>query len=86
MAKREMVSRRGHPQARGAKRRASKGAAPSSFEVRGVRPLAGQDDERTISLRLPLWTLDRLKLAASKRYVAHDTLIKIWLAEKVEAE
>ena len=86
MAKREMMSRNRHPEARGAKRRASKGAAPSSFEARGLRPLAPQDDERSISLRLPLWVLDRLKLAASKRYVSHQTLIKIWLAEKVGAE
>jgi hypothetical protein len=86
MAQREAKPRRRHPEARGATRRASKGAVPSSFEARGLRPLAPQDDERAISLRLPLWLLDSLKMAASKRYVSHETLIKIWLAEKVEAE
>jgi hypothetical protein len=30
--------------------------------------------------------LDRIKIAADKRDVLHQSLIKMWLAEKVDAE
>ena len=37
-----------------------------------------------ISLRLPSGLLERIKVAANKRDVPHQSLIKTWLAEKVE--
>ncbi|HUB48554.1 MAG TPA: BrnA antitoxin family protein [Acetobacteraceae bacterium] len=37
-----------------------------------------------ISLRLPLPLLERIKIAANKRDVPYQSLIKAWLAEKVE--
>ena len=36
----------------------------------------------TISLRLPVTLLERVKTAANKRNVPYQSLIKIWLAEK----
>lgn len=39
-----------------------------------------------ISLRLPQGLLDRIKVAANKRDVPYQSLIKVWLAEKVAAE
>jgi predicted DNA binding CopG/RHH family protein len=39
-----------------------------------------------ISLRLPLGLLDRIKIAANKRDVPYQSLIKVWLAEKVDTE
>jgi predicted DNA binding CopG/RHH family protein len=39
-----------------------------------------------ISLRLPQGTLDRLKVAANKRDVPYQSLIKVWLEEKLKAE
>lgn len=38
---------------------------------------------RAISLRLPVSLLERLKLEANKRDVPYQSLIKVWLAEKV---
>jgi predicted DNA binding CopG/RHH family protein len=35
-----------------------------------------------ISLRLPVTLLERIKVAANKRDVPYQSLIKIWLAEK----
>ena len=40
---------------------------------------------KTISLRLPMDLLERIKTAANKRDVPYQSLIKIWLAEKVDA-
>jgi predicted DNA binding CopG/RHH family protein len=40
---------------------------------------------RSISLRLPLSLLERIKIAANKRDVPYQSLIKTWLAEKVDA-
>jgi predicted DNA binding CopG/RHH family protein len=37
----------------------------------------------SISLRLPLGLLDRIKVEANKRDVPYQSLIKMWLAEKV---
>jgi predicted DNA binding CopG/RHH family protein len=37
-----------------------------------------------ISLRLPVGLLDRIKIAANKRDMPYQSLIKAWLAEKVE--
>ena len=39
----------------------------------------------SISLRLPLDLLERIKVAANKRDVPYQSLIKVWLAEKVSA-
>lgn len=39
-----------------------------------------------ISLRLPQGTLDRLKIAANKRDMPYQSLIKYWLDEKLKAE
>ena len=39
----------------------------------------------SISLRLPLSLLERIKIAAHKRDVPYQSLIKTWLAEKLDA-
>lgn len=38
----------------------------------------------TISLRLPVGLLERIKIAANKRDMPYQSLIKAWLAEKVD--
>ena len=38
---------------------------------------------KAISLRLPQSLLERIKIAANKRDVPYQSLIKMWLAEKV---
>jgi predicted DNA binding CopG/RHH family protein len=38
---------------------------------------------KSISLRLPVGLLDRIKIEANKRDVPYQSLIKVWLAEKV---
>jgi predicted DNA binding CopG/RHH family protein len=38
----------------------------------------------SISLRLPIALLDRIKAAANKRDVPYQSLIKTWLAEKTD--
>jgi predicted DNA binding CopG/RHH family protein len=38
----------------------------------------------SISLRLPVTLLERIKVAANKRDVPYQSLIKTWLAEKTE--
>jgi predicted DNA binding CopG/RHH family protein len=37
----------------------------------------------TISIRLPVSLLEQIKIAANKRDVPYQSLIKMWLAEKV---
>jgi len=39
--------------------------------------------QTAISLRLPMPLLERIKIAANKRDVPYQSLIKMWLAEKV---
>ena len=39
---------------------------------------------KSISLRLPSGLLDRIKVAANKRDVPYQSLIKTWLAEKLD--
>lgn len=39
---------------------------------------------RTISLRLPQHLLDSIKTAANARDVPYQSLIKVWLQEKIE--
>jgi len=41
---------------------------------------------RTISLRLPELLLEELKLLANKRDVTYQSLLKVFLAERVEQE
>ena len=41
---------------------------------------------KTISLRLPLDLLERIKVAANKRDVPYQSLIKVWLSEKLDAD
>jgi predicted DNA binding CopG/RHH family protein len=41
---------------------------------------------RSISLRLPVALLERIKIAANKRDVPYQSLIKTWLAEKAESD
>jgi predicted DNA binding CopG/RHH family protein len=40
----------------------------------------------SISLRLPVALLERIKTAANKRDVPYQSLIKTWLAEKTETK
>jgi predicted DNA binding CopG/RHH family protein len=40
---------------------------------------------KAISLRLPIDLLERIKTAANKRDVPYQSLIKVWLAEKLDA-
>jgi predicted DNA binding CopG/RHH family protein len=40
----------------------------------------------SISLRLPLDLLERIKVASNKKDVPYQSLIKVWLNEKVEAD
>jgi predicted DNA binding CopG/RHH family protein len=38
---------------------------------------------QSISLRLPIHTLERIKAAANARDVRYQSLIKVWLEEKL---
>ena len=40
---------------------------------------------QSISLRLPVHTLERIKAAANVRDVPYQSLIKVWLEEKLSA-
>jgi predicted DNA binding CopG/RHH family protein len=40
----------------------------------------------SISLRLPQHVLDRIKIAANKRDVPYQSLIKVWLSERLDTE
>jgi len=53
---------------------------------RGVRFPNLKLSTTAISLRLPQVLLDRIKVAANKRDVPYQSLIKVWLAEKIDAE
>ena len=39
---------------------------------------------KAISLRLPVDLLERIKTAANKRDVPYQSMIKLWLAEKID--
>ena len=41
---------------------------------------------RTISLRLPEATIEELKILANKRDVPYQSLLKVFLSERIEAE
>ncbi len=40
---------------------------------------------KAISLRLPVDLLERIKIAANKRDVPYQSLIKVWLSEKIDS-
>ncbi len=40
---------------------------------------------KMISLRLPVDLLEQIKIAANKRDVPYQSLIKVWLSEKIDA-
>ncbi|HTF72835.1 MAG TPA: BrnA antitoxin family protein [Bradyrhizobium sp.] len=48
-----------------------------------VRLLNLKPSTTAISIRLPLALLEQIKIAANKRDVPYQSLIKMWLAEKV---
>jgi predicted DNA binding CopG/RHH family protein len=50
-----------------------------------VRPPNLNPSTQSISLRLPLHTLERIKAAANARDVPYQSLIKVWLEEKLSA-
>ena len=54
-------------------------------EARPVRLPNLKPSTTAISLRLPSALLERIKLAANQRDVPYQSLIKLWLAEKVDA-
>lgn len=39
---------------------------------------------QSISLRLPLWMLDSIKSTANRQDVPYQSLIKVWLNQKLE--
>jgi predicted DNA binding CopG/RHH family protein len=41
---------------------------------------------RTISLRLPAWLLDELKVLANKQDIPYQSLLKIYLSERIAQE
>jgi predicted DNA binding CopG/RHH family protein len=45
-----------------------------------------QPSTKTISLRLPAHMLEELKLLANKRDVPYQSLLKVFLAERLDAE
>ncbi len=52
----------------------------------GVSRQESEQSTKTISLRLPESLLEGLKTLANKRDVPYQSLLKIFLAERVEAE
>jgi predicted DNA binding CopG/RHH family protein len=40
---------------------------------------------KSISLRLPVDMLEQIKVAANKKDVPYQSLIKVWLSEKIDA-
>ena len=53
-------------------------------EARPVRLPHLKPSTRTISLRLPEFLLERIKIEANKRDMSYQSLIKTWLAQEVE--
>ncbi len=54
-------------------------------KAKRVRLPSLKPSTQSISLRLPLHTLERLKAAANARDVPYQSLIKVWLEEKLSA-
>lgn len=57
-----------------------------SKAIKGVRFPNLKPSTRTISLRLPQWTLDEIKMMANKRDVPYQSFIKVILHERIEKE
>lgn len=55
-------------------------------QARGVRLPNLKPTTRTVSIRLPVTLLEDLKLLANKRDVPYQSLLKIYLAERIEEE
>ena len=55
-------------------------------QARRVRLPNLKPTSKSISLRLPASLLDALRVEANKRDVPYQSLIKVWLAERVEAK
>jgi predicted DNA binding CopG/RHH family protein len=53
---------------------------------KGVTPAKLKPSSQTISIRLPKPMLDRLKLLANKRDVPYQSLLKMFVAERLKAE
>lgn len=51
-------------------------------KAESVRFLRLKPSTQTISLRLPVTLLDRIKAEANKRDVPYQSLIKMWLSDK----
>jgi len=62
--------------------RANSGADLDWGRAERVRLPNLQPSTTSISLRLPVSLLERIKVAAHKRDVPYQSLIKMWLAEK----
>jgi len=54
--------------------------------ARGVRLAKLQPTTRTISIRLPETMLDELKILANKRDVPYQSLLKMYVAERIQEE
>ena len=72
----------------GKRRSAHSGVEPisSSHLARRAKPVRLpnlQPSKTAISLRLPVSLLEQIKIAANKRDVPYQSLIKMWLSEKV---
>ena len=59
-------------------------AAACTDKAKRVRLPNLKPSTTSISLRLPVTLLERIKVAANKRDVPYQSLIKTWLAEKTE--
>ena len=56
------------------------------FDLKNARPVRFPNlkpSTTSISIRLPIGLLEDIKIAANKRDVPYQSLIKMWLAEKV---
>ena len=65
--------------------RASSGGWAAEFQAERVRLPNLKPSTQSISLRLPVHTLERIKAAANVRDVPYQSLIKVWLEEKLSA-
>ena len=55
------------------------------FPLSAIDPAMLKPSTTTISIRLPQSLLDSIKLAANARDVPYQSLIKVWLQERVRA-
>jgi predicted DNA binding CopG/RHH family protein len=71
-----------HPRSRKAR---DKGELIDWSKAKRVRLPNLKPSTQSISLRLPVHTLERIKAAANARDVPYQALIKVWLEEKLSA-